>query len=87
MPEAHRNMAIRVGQRQPQIRDITKVAWRPDLHHVDIRCRAIGLRVDQSQNPPHPRSPAGNGPTGHIASVLIPHFLDTPGGRGPRSSR
>jgi Uma2 family endonuclease len=22
--------------------------------------------------------PAGNGPTGHIASVLIPHFLDTP---------
>jgi len=22
--------------------------------------------------------PAGNGPTGHIACVLIPHFLDTP---------
>src|SRR5271166_1743575 len=32
-----------LGQRQPQMRDIAKVAGRPDLHDVDTRSGAIRL--------------------------------------------
>src|SRR5271166_3924081 len=74
-----RQELLRLGQRQPQMRDIAKVAGRPDLHDVDTRSGAISLRFDHPQNPPHPRSPrpATAQPVISLASSS-PHFLDTP---------
>src|SRR5271166_3176266 len=57
-----RQKLLRLGQRQPQVRDIAKVAACPDFHHVDTRSGAISLRFDQPQNPPHPRSPGRQWP-------------------------
>src|SRR5271157_4829779 len=67
-----RQELLRLGQRQPQMRDIAKVAGRPDLHDA---IPGPGLSVSVSTNrKTHPIRdlPAGNGPTGHIACVLIP---------------
>src|SRR5271165_3198240 len=67
-----RQKLLRLGQRQPQMRDIAKVAGRPDLHDA---IPGPGLSVSVSTNrKTHPIRdlPAGNGPTGHIACVLIP---------------
>src|SRR5208283_2310874 len=66
-----RQKLLRLGQRQPQMRDIAKVAGRPDLHDVDTRSGAISLRFDQPQNPPHPRSPGRQRPNGSYR--LRPH--------------
>src|SRR5208283_1274301 len=81
-----RQKLLRLGQRQPQIRDIPKVAGRPELHDVDTRSGAISLRFDQPQNPPHPRSPrpATAKPVISLASSS-PHFLDTPKGAANRA--
>jgi hypothetical protein len=51
-----------LGQRQPQIRNVTKIAGPADLHHVDISCPAVSPRFDQLQNPPHTRSPSRQRP-------------------------
>src|SRR5271165_6313014 len=69
-----RQKLLRLGQRQPQMRDIAKVAGRPDLHDA---IPGPGLSVSVSTNrKTHPIRdlPAGNGPTGHIACVLIPRL-------------
>src|SRR5271165_2487260 len=57
-----RQELLRLGQRQPQRRDIAKVAGRPDLHGVDTWSGAIRLGFGQPQNPPHPRSPGRQRP-------------------------
>src|SRR5271166_1332675 len=57
-----RQKLLRLEQRQPQMRDIAKVAGRHDLHDVDTRSGAISLRFDHPQNPPHPRSPGRQWP-------------------------
>src|SRR5271166_1547711 len=44
------------------MRDIAKVAGRPDLHDVDIWSGAIRLGFGQPQNPPHPLSPGRQRP-------------------------
>ena len=67
-----RQKLLCLGQRQPQIPDIAKVVGPADLQHVDTPCPAVGPRFDQLQNPPHPRSPSRQRPTGHTASVPIP---------------
>src|SRR5271157_5389142 len=59
-----RQKLLRLEQRQPQMRDIAKVAGRHDLHDVDTRSGAISLRFDHPQNPPHPRSPGRQWPNG-----------------------
>ena len=57
-----RQKLLRLGQRQPQIRDVAKVVGPADLHHVDTPRPAVSPRFDQLQNPPHPRSPSRQRP-------------------------
>jgi DNA-binding protein HU-beta len=49
---------LRLGQCQPQPRDIAEVAKRPDIHYVDDPLRAVDPGFDQAQDPPHPRTPS-----------------------------
>src|SRR5271165_5388380 len=46
-----RQELLRLGQRQPQMRDIAKVAGRPDLHDVDTWSGAIRPRFRPTAKP------------------------------------
>ena len=61
-----------LGQRQPEIRDVTEVAGLLEFQNVDTPCRFVCPHLDQTHHPSHPRSPTGNGQIGHIAPELIP---------------
>jgi hypothetical protein len=63
---------LRLSQRQTKVRNLTKVAELSDLQYVDAPSRLVSSHLHQANNPPHPRSPTGNGPSGRIAIVLIP---------------
>src|ERR1700712_3071186 len=49
---------LRLGQCQPQLRDIAEVTKRLNIHHVDDPRRAIDPGFDQAQDPPHPQTPS-----------------------------
>jgi hypothetical protein len=70
---------LRLGQCQAQVRDIAKIAGPTDLQHVDIQYRVIRSRLDQTQNPSHPRSsqPTTIRPVISLPSSY-PQILDTP---------
>ena len=72
---------LRLCQRQPQMRDVTKVTARPELHHVNTSFRVPRPFLDQPQNPPHPPRPPGSDPGGHTVSIRTAHFLDSPESR------
>src|SRR3954453_16163001 len=52
---------LRLGQGQTKIRDLTKVSELLEFQHVDTPSRSISSHLHQANNPPHPRSPIGNG--------------------------
>src|SRR3954452_19918340 len=49
---------LRLGQCQPQLRNIAEVTKRLDIHHVDYPRRTINPGFDQAQDPPHPQTPS-----------------------------
>jgi hypothetical protein len=49
---------LRLGQCQPQLRDVAEVTKRSDIHYVDDPRRAVDPGFDQAQDPPHPRIPS-----------------------------
>ena len=57
-----------LGQRQPQIRNVAKVVGPADLHHVDTSCPVVSSRSTNCKSHLTLDPPAGNDPTGHIAS-------------------
>jgi hypothetical protein len=63
-----------LGQRQPQIRNVAEAVGPTDLHHIDTSCPVVSSRFDQLQNPPHPRSPAGNSDL--LRRKDVPHRRD-----------
>jgi hypothetical protein len=59
-----RQKPLCLGQGQPQVRDITKIAGPADLQHIDTSGpAAVGPRFDQLHNPPHARSPSRRRPS------------------------
>src|SRR4051794_34908439 len=49
---------LRLGQCQPQLRNIAEITKRLDIHHVDDPRRTINPGFDQAQDPPHPQTPS-----------------------------
>ena len=57
-----RQKPLRLHQRQPRVRDITKTAGPADLEHIHTPGPAVGPRLDQPQHPSHARSPSRRRP-------------------------
>jgi hypothetical protein len=68
---------LRLGQRQPKVANLPKIAVPVELHDVNTLSRPLRPRLNQPQDPPHSRCPIQRRAI-MSPSSLSPKFLDTP---------